>query len=57
MEIKERTPKIAKRRVEAKMRNFCEAHGYTYIRANWKKGVVHYLTPTGHKVVEMIRYG
>lgn len=53
---KERTPKVAKGRVERMFREYCEKHGYTFLYVNWAKEKAHYVTDKGVHKTEQVRY-
>jgi len=48
--------KLRKKEVEARAKASIESGGGTFLRINWKKTSVHFLTPGGAKRVESLSF-
>lgn len=48
--------KIRKGEVERRVKASVEAAGGTFIKINWKKDLVHFLTPKGTKKAEFLNF-
>ena len=48
--------KLRKHEVERRVKATIEANGGTFIRINWKKTMVHFLTPTHVKKAEYLSF-